>query len=53
MEAAIADERFRKTLTSAGSIVDLMSPEEAGEFIQRQYETFKNLVDKLDMRVEG
>ncbi|WP_336057041.1 Bug family tripartite tricarboxylate transporter substrate binding protein [Nitratireductor sp. CH_MIT9313-5] len=53
MEAAIDDERFRKTLTSAGSIIDLMSPEEAGEFIQRQYETFRNLVDKLDMRVEG
>lgn len=53
MAAAVADERFMKTMTSSGSIVELMSPEDASAFINRQYETFKKLVDKLGMRVEG
>jgi hypothetical protein len=30
-----------------------MSPEEANAFIQTQYETFRALVDKLGMRIEG
>jgi len=31
----------------------VMSPEEANTFIQKQYETFRALVDKLGMRIEG
>jgi hypothetical protein len=30
-----------------------MSPEEANDFIETQYETFRALVDKLGMRIEG
>ncbi|SDE07562.1 Bug family tripartite tricarboxylate transporter substrate binding protein [Limimaricola pyoseonensis] len=53
METATSDAEFRDALTANGSIIELMSPAEAQEFIQTQYETFRGLVDKLGMRVEG
>ena len=53
MATATQDEQFKKTMTTSGSIINLMSPEEANEFIQGQYEVFRALVDELGMRVEG
>lgn len=53
MQAAAGDEEFVSQMESRGSIIDVMSPEEANAFIQAQYETFRALVDKLGMRVEG
>ena len=53
MAEATEDETFRKTMTASGSIIDLMSPEEANAFIREQYGTFRALVDKLGMRIEG
>ena len=40
-------------MTERGSVIELMSPEEANEFIETQYNTFRKLVDELGMRVEG
>jgi hypothetical protein len=40
-------------MTARGSVIEVMSPEDAGAFIQQQYETFRALVDKLGMRIEG
>ncbi|MGR3755682.1 MAG: tripartite tricarboxylate transporter substrate binding protein [Tranquillimonas sp.] len=53
MQQATQDETFRKTMTASGSIIELMSPEDANAFIRKQYETFRALVDKLGMRIEG
>ncbi len=53
MAAATGDAGFRETMEARGSIIELMSPEEADTFIQKQYETFRGLVDKLGMRIEG
>lgn len=53
MATATQDEKFNKTMTSRGSVIDLMSPEDANAFIQGQYEVFRALVDELGMRVEG
>ena len=40
-------------MTARGSVIDLMDPVEANDFIQTQYETFRALVDELGMRIEG
>ncbi|WP_298437738.1 tripartite tricarboxylate transporter substrate binding protein [uncultured Jannaschia sp.] len=53
MTAATADEGFREVMESAGSIIEVMDPEQANAFIQQQYETFRALVDELGMRIEG
>jgi tripartite-type tricarboxylate transporter receptor subunit TctC len=53
MNAAAADEKFVETMTSLGSVIEVMSPEDANDFIQTQYQTFKKLVDDLGMRIEG
>lgn len=49
---AVQDEGFLDFMDQAGSQVDLMSPEESVEFINGQYETFRELVLELDMEVE-
>lgn len=49
---AVKDEGFLKFMDQAGSQVRLMSPEESLAFVNKQYETFRRLVDQLDMRVE-
>jgi len=49
---ATKDEGFLKFMDQAGSQVRLMSPEESVAFVHKQYETFRKLVDELDMRVE-
>ena len=53
MATATADEKFREQMQSMGSVIELMSPEESRDFIQKQYEVFRQLVDELGMRVEG
>ena len=53
MATAVADETFLKSMEERGSVIRLMSQEETGEFIEGQYNTFRALVDKLGMRVEG
>ncbi len=53
MATATQDEKFIKTMTSAGSIITLMSEEEANTFIRGQFEVFRALVDDLGMRIEG
>ena len=53
MAEAAANETFVEQMTARGSVIEVMSPEEANDFIETQYETFRALVDKLGMRIEG
>jgi len=53
MTAATQDEKFNKTMSGRGSIIQLMSEKDANEFIQGQYEVFRALVEELGMRIEG
>lgn len=53
MNVAAQDGKFVETMTSLGSVIDVMSPEDANAFIQTQFQTFKKLVDDLGMRIEG
>jgi tripartite-type tricarboxylate transporter receptor subunit TctC len=53
MAAAAADEEFVSSMEARGSIIDVMSPEDANTFINEQYNTFRALVDDLGMRIEG
>lgn len=53
MAEATKDEGFLKKMTSRGSVIQLMSPEESNAFIKAQYNTFRKLVDELGMRIEG
>lgn len=53
MAAATKDEKFNETMSSRGSIINLMDPEEANAFIEGQYDVFRALVDELGMRIEG
>ncbi|WP_299866441.1 tripartite tricarboxylate transporter substrate binding protein [uncultured Roseobacter sp.] len=53
MAAATEDAEFLEKMTSRGSVIELMSPEDANAFIEGQYNTFRKLVDDLGMRIEG
>ena len=53
MQAAANDAEFVSAMEARGSIIDVMSPEDANAFILGQYKTFRALVDELGMRVEG
>lgn len=53
MATATADENFIKTMSARGSIIELMNPADANQFIKGQYEVFRALVDELGMRIEG
>lgn len=53
MATATSDAGFQEKMASFGSVISVMSPEEANEFIVNQYEKFRALVDKLGMRIEG
>jgi tripartite-type tricarboxylate transporter receptor subunit TctC len=50
---AAQDAKFAETMGSMGSVIDVMNPEEAIDFINGQYTVFKALVDELGMRIEG
>jgi len=53
MQAATSNAKFRETMEARGSVIELMNPVDANEFILNQYTTFRALVDKLGMRIEG
>ena len=53
MAEATQDEGFLEKMTARGSVIRLMNPEEANAFIEKQYNTFRALVDELGMRIEG
>ena len=53
MAAATQDAKFNETMSARGSVIRLMDPVEANEFIQGQYNIFRALVDELGMRIEG
>ncbi|WP_300035127.1 tripartite tricarboxylate transporter substrate binding protein [uncultured Roseobacter sp.] len=53
MAEATADADFLEKMTSRGSVIELMDPVKANEFIEGQYNTFRKLVDDLGMRIEG
>jgi len=53
MAEATKDAKFNETMTARGSVIELMDPVAANEFIQGQYEVFRALVDELGMRIEG
>ncbi|GFE50056.1 hypothetical protein So717_18090 [Roseobacter cerasinus] len=53
MASATEDADFLEKMTARGSVIELMSPEDANAFIQGQYDTFRKLVDDLGMRIEG
>ena len=50
---ATADGEFLEKMTARGSVIELMDPVKANEFIEGQYNTFRKLVDELGMRIEG
>ena len=49
---AVEDEDFQRFMASGGSIVQLMSPEESVEFVNRAYESFRRLVVELDLEID-
>jgi len=53
MAEATADADFNEKMSARGSVIRLMDPVEANEFILGQYTVFKALVDELGMRIEG
>lgn len=53
MAEATKDAKFLETMQARGSVIELMDPVAANEFIKGQYETFRALVDDLGMRIEG
>jgi len=50
---ATSDEEFVSKMEARGSVIRLMDPVESQEFIETQYEVFRELVDDLGMRIEG
>lgn len=53
MATATQDQDFLEKMTTCGSVIELMDPVEANEFMENQYDTFRKLVDELGMRIEG
>jgi len=47
MATATADAGFREKMEARGSVIELMDPVAANEFINGQYEVFRALVDEL------
>jgi tripartite-type tricarboxylate transporter receptor subunit TctC len=52
LASAVADEDFVQYMTSRGSIVELMSPEEASVFVDSAYKIFRGLVLELDLEIK-
>ena len=53
MAQATQDAGFLEKMTSRGSVIELMDPASANDFIRGQYDKFRSLVDRLGMRIEG
>lgn len=49
---AAADPDFMRFMTSGGSVVEVMSPEETVEFVNDAYEVFRRLVVELDLEID-
>ena len=49
---AAADPDFMRFMTSGGSVVQVMSPEESIEFVNDAYEVFRRLVVELDLEID-
>lgn len=47
------DKAFNKLIKGLGSIPDIRSPEETKAYVKNQYETFKDVVTKLGVRVKA
>ncbi len=52
LSAAAEDESFMNFMTSGGSVVQVMSPEESVTFINDAYEVFRRLVIELDLEID-
>ena len=52
MAEAVQDEDFVRFMTSGGSVVELMTPEETDAFVQSAYESFRALVVELDLEIQ-
>ena len=50
---ATSNAEFVEKMEARGSVIELMDPVAANEFIRGQYETFRAMVDELGMRIEG
>lgn len=53
MAEATKDQEFYNKMTARGSVIELMDPISANKFIIGQYNKFRELVDRLGMRIEG
>lgn len=49
---AVQDEDFNRFMTTGGSIVELMSPEESVAFVNDAYEIFRRLVVTLNLEIQ-
>lgn len=49
---AVKDEEFLRFMTSGGSVVELMSPEDSVAFVNSAYETFLRLAIELDLQIK-
>lgn len=48
----VKDEEFLRILTSGGSVVELMSPEDSVQFVNDAYDTFRAVVVALDLEID-
>ena len=46
------DASWNRMTTTLGSVPRILPPDETVEFVENQYETFSELVERLDMRIE-
>ena len=46
------DKSWNRLTTQLGSVPMILSPEETVDFVNKQYEVFRELVDRLGMRIE-
>ena len=53
MVTATGDAGFREQMEARGSVIQPMDPAASKEFIEGQYTVFRDLVDELNMRIEG
>jgi tripartite-type tricarboxylate transporter receptor subunit TctC len=51
LEKATANPDFVKKMETLGSVIVNMGPGESKAFVDNQYSTFRNLVDKFGMRI--
>ncbi len=46
------DDSWNRLVTQLGSVPRILPPDETEEFVNEQYRVFRDLVDRLDMRIE-